>query len=155
MTTNANTTIDPDDYKKQAEVAYQSYFELMKSARSAQVEYGRWLINTLWLMHSGAIVGLLAHAGQHPPTYSGALFWFVAGIVWAFVAAFAAWWNFTFAAVLFQSWADVRMLHNARHWPSKKPGTGMLVTMWIALGGGIASIGCLVAGSIAVWRSWI
>jgi hypothetical protein len=148
---------DTEAYKKQAEVAYQSNFELLKSARSAQIEYGRWLINTLWLMHSGAIVGLLfkAHAGEHPPPYSGALFWFVAGIVSAFVAAFAAWWNFTFAAVLFHRWADVRMLHDPTHWPAQKPGKGMVVMMWIAIMGGVASLGCLVFGSIAVWRSWV
>lgn len=102
-------SLDPEIYNRQAEAAYQIGFELLKSARAAQIEYGRWLVNTLWLMHSGAIVGLVfkAHGGEHPPSYSGALFWFVAGIVSAFIAAFAAWWNFTFAAVLFHSWADV------------------------------------------------
>lgn len=146
----------PDVYSKQAEAAYQLSFELLKSARSAQIEYGRWLVNTLWLMHSGAIVGLLfkAHAGEHPPPYSGALFWFVAGIVSAFVAAFAAWWNFTFAAVLFQTWTDVRMLSDSNYWPQPAKGKAMKATMWIAIAGGVGSLFCLVVGSVAVWRSW-
>jgi len=153
----ASKTATSETYKKQAETAYQLNFELLKSARSAQIEYGRWLINTLWLMHSGAIVGLLfkAHTGEHPPAYSAALFWFVVGIVAAFASAFAAWWNFTFAAVLFQSWADVRMLHDPKYWHVQKPGKGMFVTMWIAMIGGLASLGCLLVGSIAVWRSWV
>lgn len=151
MTNNAEA------YEKRAQVAYESSFELLKIARSAQVEYGRWLVNTLWLMHSGAIVGLLfkVHVGEHPPSYTAALFWFVAGIVFAFVAAFAAWWNFTFAAVFFQSWADVRMLTDSQYWPTRKSAKSLQVTMWLALAGGIASLGCLVIGSVAVWRSWI
>ncbi len=155
--TETSMTTASEAYKKQAETAYQQNFELLKSARSAQIEYGRWLINTLWLMHSGAIVGLLfkAHSGEHPPAYASALFWFVVGIVAAFAAGFAAWWNFTFAAVLFQSWADVRMLNDPKYWPVQKSGKGMIVTMWIAILGGLASVGCLVVGSIAVWRSWV
>ena len=147
---------EPDVYAKQAEAAYQLSFELLKSARAAQIEYGRWLVNTLWLMHSGAIVGLLfkAHAGEHPPSYSGALFWFVGGIVSAFVAAFAAWWNFTFAAVLFHRWTDVRMLSDPQYWPQPDKGKAMKATMWIAIAGGIGSLVSLVVGSIAVWRSW-
>jgi hypothetical protein len=148
---------DSKAYGKQAEASYQLFLELLRSARSAQIEYGRWLINTLWLMHSGAIVGLLfkAHVGEHPPPYSGALFWFVAGIVWAFVAAFAAWWNFTFAAILFQRWVNVWIHHESPDRSIEKPGKGMWVTMWISIVGGIASLGCLVIGSVAVWRSWV
>lgn len=150
-------SLDQETYKRQAEAAYQLGFELLKSARAAQIEYGRWLVNTLWLMHSGAIVGLLfkAHSGEHPPSYSVALFWFVAGIVSAFIAAFAAWWNFTFAAVLFHSWTDVRMLSDSKYWPQPDKGKGMKVTMWIAITGGIGSLICLVVGSIAIWRTWI
>ncbi|WP_271588837.1 hypothetical protein [Bradyrhizobium sp. CCBAU 53415] len=106
---------DPESYKRQAEAAYQLGFELLKTSQATQIEYGRWLVNTLWLMHSGAIVGLLfkAHVAT---TICGR----VIGIVSAFVAAFVAWWNFTFPAVLFQSWADVRMLSDPKYWPAPK-----------------------------------
>lgn len=59
---------DPEVYKRQAEAAYQLSSELLKSARAAQIEYGRWLVNTLWLMPPGTLVGLpfKAHAGEHP-----------------------------------------------------------------------------------------
>lgn len=48
---------DPEVYKRQAEAAYQLGSELLKSARAAQIEYGRWLVNTLWLMPPGTLVG--------------------------------------------------------------------------------------------------
>lgn len=59
---------DPEVYKRQAEAAYQLSSELLKSARAAQIEYGRGLVNTLWLMPPGTLVGLpfKAHAGEHP-----------------------------------------------------------------------------------------
>lgn len=150
-------TSEPETEKKHAEAAYQLHVELMKSARSAQIEYGRWLINTLWLMHSGAIVGLLfkAHAGDHPPPYSGALFWFVAGIVSAFAAAFAAWWNFTFAAALFQRWTNIGMPHDPQYQSAEMLGPRFQVTMWVAIVGGIMSLVFLVVGSVAIWLSWV
>lgn len=43
--------------QRQAEAAYQLGSELLKSARAAQIEYGRWLVNTLWLMPPGTLVG--------------------------------------------------------------------------------------------------
>lgn len=54
--------------QRQAEAAYQLSSELLKSARAAQIEYGRGLVNTLWLMQAGTLVGLpfKAHAGEHP-----------------------------------------------------------------------------------------
>lgn len=40
-------SLDPETYRRQAEAAYQLSFELWKSvARAAQIEYGRWLVNT-------------------------------------------------------------------------------------------------------------
>ncbi|HEY0329500.1 MAG TPA: hypothetical protein VGC77_10405 [Rhodopseudomonas sp.] len=141
---------------KQAELTYQSIIELRKSAYSSQAEYGRWMINTLWLMHSGAIVGLLfkAHAGEHPPAYAGSLFWFVAGIVFAFIAAASAFWNFTFAAQLFHSWADARMLSNLDAWPKRVKTLRFVITLWISMTGGLLSLSCLVLGSISVLHNW-
>lgn len=141
---------------KQAELTYQSILELRKSSYASQAEYGRWMINTLWLMHSGAIVGLLfkAHVGEHPPAYAGSLFWFVVGIVFAFIAAFSAFWNFTFAAQLFHTWADARMLSSLEAWPKAVKMRRFATTLWISMAGGLFSLGCLVLGSYFVMQSW-
>jgi hypothetical protein len=80
----------------------------------------------------------------------------VAGIVLAFLAAFAAWWNFTLAANIFGKWADVKMLIDRNFWPQPDAvlARRMTATLYIAIVSGIASVSCLLGGSIAIWRTW-
>ena len=147
---------DNDPYRRSAEVVFHDLKEGQRVARTAQAEYGKWLINTLWLMHSGSIVGLLfkAHAGQSPPPYFSALWWFVAGIVLAFGAGFSAWWNFTFAAAQYEKWADHRMLNDQKYWPKETGSSRSSITLWIAVAFGVLSVGCLLGGAWAVSSSW-
>lgn len=147
-----------DDYKKVAEARYSLNIELLKSARAAQIEYGRWLTNTLWLMHSGAIVGLFSKIGtaDHPPAYWSSVFWFVAGIVFAFMSAFSSWWNFTYSAKILENWADPKMLVDRGTWPQMAPALfkRVTITLYVAIGGGVASVGCLLGGSLTIWCLW-
>lgn len=143
-------------YERQAEVVFNDLKETQRSARASQIEYGKWLVNTLWLMHSGSIVGLLfkAHVGGTPPPYLGAIWWFVAGIVFAFGAGFSAWWNFTFSTLYFHKLADYRMLSAREFWPKPERSRHMLATMWVAIACGVLSLVCLLGGTWAVWHSW-
>lgn len=145
-----------DDYAKHSEAVYKDLKEGERLAKASQVEYGKWLVNTLWLMHSGSIVGLLFRTpiGAGAPPYLGALWWFVAGIVFAFGAGFAAWWNFTFAANTYSTWADYRMLTSPEHWPKAAQPRALQVTMWIAIACGVASVACLLGGAGTVWATW-
>jgi hypothetical protein len=144
------------DYRKTAELMYARMINAGQRAYAMQAEYGKWLINTLWLMHSGAIVGLLfkATAGNVPPPYLSSVWWFIFGIVFAFGAGFAAWWNFTFAAVQCEKWANFRMFTDREHWPSGPIDRKLMVTLWVSVGCGFASIICLIGGAASVWCTW-
>jgi hypothetical protein len=123
------------------------WWDLSKSARQAQIEYGRWIVNTLWLMNSGAIAGLLIHwdgKGTVPHKVSIALF--TVGIVFGFAAAAAAWLNFTISDDLFRRWG-----YAGASWASvdvEKNWKWMRRTMYAAIASVLISIGCMVAGAI-------
>jgi hypothetical protein len=128
------------------------WFESSKSARTAQVDYGRWIVNTLWLMHSGAIAGLLAKwNGNGIPPQPSALKFFVAGIVLAFGTAAAAWLNFSIADVLFRKWT-----YAGDDWHSTDVTTcskWLQRTMYIAIAAVAGSIICLIAGAVCILLS--
>lgn len=145
------------DYRIQAERAFESLRDIQKIAVGAQVGYGRWLINSLWLMHSGAIVGLIfKSSGSAPPPYLGAIWWFIAGIAFAFFAGFAAWLNFSMFWEKHAAWADVRMLTNPKHWPRPDPKYSFRIrfTLRTSVGCGVLSLACLIGGAAAVWYTW-
>lgn len=143
-----------DTYKEHAKEIYERMVEASRFSAEKQADYGKWLVNTLWLMHSGAIAGLLFKASAtSPPPFLGALWWFVSGIALAFAAGFAAWWNFTFAYKQYERWADPSMLNDASKWP-KDTDPRITATMWVAVTCGVISVFCLLAGAAAVYCSW-
>jgi hypothetical protein len=78
--------------------------DLAKTASDAQVQYGRWIINTLWLMHSGAIAGLATKWDAHETLpFKSSFVCFGLGILLAFAAAIFSWFNFTFATNLYRA----------------------------------------------------
>jgi len=145
-----------DDYKQQSTLVYNRMVESIRFCATAQSEYGKWLVNTLWLMHSGALVGLLFRSPGGRPEYLGSLWWFVIGIALAFGAGFAAWWNFTFATDLYSKWAKVSMLTNPADQPTEDPVQSLKIkiTMWIAVVAGVLSLCCLLGGAAAVYCNW-
>lgn len=146
-----------DDYRTMAAQALESLRDMQRIAVGAQLEYGRWLINTLWLMHSGAIVGLVFRSsGSAPPAYLGAIWCFVAGVALAFLAGFAAWCNFSIFWEQFAKWADVRMLTHREHWPKSDPRYSFWIrfTLLASVGCGLLSLACLLGGAAAVWWMW-
>lgn len=77
--------------------ALQFYEKNVEFGRKTQAEHSKWLINTLYLLHSGAIAGILIRV---PPErlspFIQPLSWFIVGIALAFVTAFAAWLNYRY-----------------------------------------------------------
>lgn len=144
-----------NDYRIAAEAAYKQLAEMNAHVSRLQGEYGRWLINTLWLFHSGAIAGLLFKAGSSGPLPDPtSLVWFVAGMVLAFGAGFAAWCNFTFVTCQLQRWANHQMLTDPACWPKGGPDWKIPFSMWVAIGFGVLSLFCLVGGTYGIFRSW-
>src|SRR6266436_6113441 len=102
--------IDPN-YKVVAEATFKQFEDYKSKSYQMQSDYGKWLVSTLFLMHGSAIAGLIFKTGgTAAPPYLFATFWFVAGIVFALGAGFAAWWNFTFAMQIYAAWAQPQML---------------------------------------------
>jgi len=123
--------------------------ELYKSVLSTQSAYGRWIFNVLWLVHSGALAGLIAakatgKLGDH--TNWNALGPFVLGIVFAIAASFAMWWSFSYA---------VKEVHEAirqdrwPEWSNKSMWTYNVAALF-----GIVSLLCLAGGSYLVADTW-
>jgi hypothetical protein len=145
-----------EDYKQQASLIYDRMIESLRFCATAQADYGKWLINTLWLMHSGAIVGLLFRSGGGRPDYLGSLWWFVFGIAFAFAAGFAAWWNFTFAVQQYEKWANPGVLSDPANWPKLDLTMSLKIrlSMWVAIGFGVLSLACLIGGATFVYCNW-
>jgi hypothetical protein len=148
---------DPEAlYREQAKLFYNQAVDRAKLSATIQADYGKWLVNTLWLMHSGAIVGLLFRATTTGrPPYFSELWWFIFGVAFAFGAGFASWWNFTFAVNQYDQWASPAILTDRTKWPITAAFKWKIrVTMWVAIVCGLLSMGCLILGALAVYRAW-
>lgn len=145
-----------DSYRRQAEIVYVQMRQMHEFSLKMLGEYGRWLISSLLFLHGATIGGLLFKASGTggPPTYLNALWWFIAGIVFALAAGFSAWWNFTFAAEQYHRWADVRMLSDKTYWPGPSSNCAVEVTKWMAVIAGVLSVGCIVGGAAHVACAW-
>lgn len=125
------------------------WWDSAKLAWNAQVDYGRWIVNTLWLMHSGAVAGLLYKWDARAPLpQSTAISFFIFGIVLAFVTACAAWLNFSVAEHLFRRWT-----YSKDDWPNvpiDENTKWMKRTTYVAIGAALGSLACLVAGAVSV-----
>ncbi len=124
---------------------YENGLEL---GRKIQSEYSRWLINTLYLLHSGAIVGIISRAPiEKIPQYSNSLWWFVCGLALAFLTGLATWSNYE---LYVRAHLEVIKHIRERRW---HPGQRVKAAMWthyttfIALAVGLASFVCLLAGA--------
>jgi hypothetical protein len=113
-------TGEDENYRIVAEAAFKQLEDMRSKAFMMQADYGKWLVSSLFLMHGSAIAGLMFKSGGAAlPPYLFAVPWFVAGLVFALGAGFAAWWNFTFALEHYQIWSKPNMLIDREHWPQK------------------------------------
>lgn len=144
------------DTKAPDEGLVKYYEATVDYARKTQSEYSRWLINTLYLLHSGAIAGILTRVpSAEVSKFIPALSWFVVGIALAFTAGMAAWTNFHWFIDHYN-----RVIHLCRRgeWQppdSKPPSTVYIRSSWkVALGFVICSFCILIVGSFKALRVW-
>lgn len=126
----------------------QFYESSLDFGRKTQAEHSKWLINTLYLLHSGSIAGILTRA---PPDklsqFAVSLWWFVAGVALAFFAGLATWINYHWFN---RTYSDLIKMIRQRHWrPNELPKSARFVaaTQWAALCVGLLSFGCLLIGA--------
>lgn len=124
------------------------YFEnTLDRSSKIQAEHSKWLINTLYLLHSGAIAGILARAPVNAvSTYSCAIGWFAVGLALAFFAGLATWFNYRCMIVSCSKiLGDIRTgaftgdITKYARWPKR--------TEIVALVLGLTSFACLIVGT--------
>lgn len=138
-------------YRQSAKVVYESLKRQSEFMRQMQAEYGKWIVSSILVLHSGAIGGLLYKFDLIKGS-AGSLWWFVIGIALAIGTGFVAWLNFTFADESAHKMADHRMLNDPNYWPKEVPLLcGIKATLWGAVVLGWASVACLIGGAWSVW----
>lgn len=147
---------DPQ-YRRSAEVVYRELQDYAEFARRLQSEYGKWLITTLWLVHAGAIAGLIfKNSSPNAPPYLPAIWAFVAGLVLALATGFCAWINFSLIEASLRKMADHRMLRWRKYWPSPTVPYKCAIngSLTLAVVFGILSVACVPIGAVLVACLW-
>lgn len=160
------TAISGDTWRRSAEIVYPQLKEWEKSARELHTSYSKWLITTAYAIHAGAIAGLVFNAGGQLPAYLPSVRWFVAGLLIALIAGFAAWINLSALEELYRQWANPNMLITpgketwpkeatelSTDWPIKcSLDNWIKYSLLCSIGAGIVSWLCILFGAISVAR---
>ena len=134
----------------------RTYYETgLDFGRKTQAEHSKWLINTLYLLHSGAIAGILYKVPiERISNFVGSLTCFATGLALAYLTALATWINYKFYIS-----AHIESLKTIREnrWSAETTPTKNIVltnrTEKLALLVGIASFMCLLIGAhLAFWN---
>ncbi|HWL06742.1 MAG TPA: hypothetical protein VNQ99_17700 [Xanthobacteraceae bacterium] len=130
--------------------------DLHQQADAAQVAIAKWLINALWLMHAGVIVGVLAKidAWNLPPSNVPRLWPFVAGILCAFSAGAATWANYS---VRTASYLSIRqnLISGEILKPESFYRARLRITGAVGLCAAMVSLGFLVIGALTLINGWV
>lgn len=128
-----------------------------KDALEVSANYGRWLLNSLFLMHGGALFGMFTFLGpvarepEKIALYAGTIWWFVLGLLCAMLSGFFAWLNWSYLADDYDHMADYRMLWDAQAWVRKPKHTlAMPITNYSSILFGFLSGLCIVGAADAV-----
>jgi hypothetical protein len=131
----------------------QFYEASLDFGRKTQAEYSKWLINTLYLLHSGSIAGVIYRAPSDKLVqFIVPLSWFVAGVALGFLAGLATWTNYHWFNI---AYSDMIKLVRRSEWQD-----GVLpnsvkyvaITQWLALGVGLLSFVCLIVGACSTLK---
>ena len=124
------------------------YESSLEFGRKTQAEHSKWLINTLYLLHSGAIAGILSRMPlEKIPQFVGPLKWFASGLALAFLAGLATWSNYELFNLTYSQL--IKRIRRSEWVAGDLPKSAKFVSWsaWIALAVGLASFGCLVIGA--------
>ena len=145
-----------DGYRRDASSIYGSLLQARFSADRMAAEYGKWIFQSLLLLHSGAIIGAFTYMSSAPSQrlqMSLAIPCFFAGIVLILLAGFAAWVNWSVIADAFRQQADPRMLEDRSRYPKGPPARTFLIkaSLWAAVAFGFMSGLFLLIGAAVVY----
>jgi len=145
-----------DRYKEIAKITYDGLMEMRRLSYTAQADYGKWLISSIFLMHGSAIAGLAFRASATGvPPYLSAILWFVVGMISALGAGFCAWLNFSAAASQYSNWAKPAMLFDQSSWPTETAKAREIeTTKRLSILCGLLSVLTLLGGALHVLWTW-
>jgi len=140
-----------------AAIVYNDLKEFQRTSFSVFAEYGKWLISSLVLIHSGALFGLFSFLdtlASNPAAlgaYKFPIWCFVAGLFLALVCGFLAWinWGMHFANAQAEARAD--MLWDPDRWVGKPIYVRSLDVTYIgSIVAGVASALCILFGAAMI-----
>lgn len=137
---------DSEDYRLLARETFQQSEHRFAVMFGVQADYGKWLIATLSLIHSGALYALATSKVDH--AQKDAFVPFLVGLLLALTCGLLTWINYNLQASTYMRWADPRMLANDDHWPRQPAAKGIDFTMWGGIIAGIASALCIAWGAL-------
>ncbi|SJM34610.1 conserved membrane hypothetical protein [Mesorhizobium delmotii] len=136
------------------------YHDLKTSQRATSqvaAEWGRWLIASLVLVHSGALFGmfsLLNSAATQPTTlqaFKAPVWCFVVGLLLALASGFFAWINWSMHSFNYASQARYNMLWDPEKWiGDRRYVRGLDITHWGSIGSGLLSALCIALGAALI-----
>ncbi|TIO30413.1 hypothetical protein [Mesorhizobium sp.] len=140
-----------------AAIVYNDLKESQRATFQIAADYGRWLIASLLLVHSGALFGLfsLLNSFANQPTslqmYKAPVWCFVAGLLLALASGFCAWINWSMHSFNYRSSARYDMLWDPEKWVDPPHYvTGLDVTNWGSIVCGLLSALCVAGGAALI-----
>ncbi|MER9461967.1 hypothetical protein NKI80_18875 [Mesorhizobium sp. M0387] len=137
-----------------AVVVYNDLKESQRATFQIAAEYGRWLIASLLLVHSGALFGLfslLSNPSTQQTTlqvFKAPVWCFVIGLLLALLCGFSAWINWSMHASNYQTSARYDMLWDPERWVDEpRFARGLDVTNWACIVAGLLSAACIAIGA--------
>jgi hypothetical protein len=146
------TDPNTDSYRRGASSVYESLLQARFSADRMAAEYGKWIFQSLLLLHSGAIAGAFTYMSNVPSQrlqMSQAIPFFVAGIIVILLAGFFAWINWSAIADAFRQQADPWMVEDRSRYPKGSPPRTRLIkaSLWVSVALGFTSGLFLIFGA--------
>lgn len=126
----------------------QFYENRLDFGQKTQADHSKWLINTLYLLHSGAIAGIISRLPiEKISQFASCLTWFAVGLAFAFLAGLATWSNYDLFNRTYLELIRRIRLNEWRSGEIPNIAKWVGVTAWLALALGLASFGCLLIGA--------
>lgn len=144
-----------ESYRRSASGVFKNVLQARFAADRMAAAYGKWIFQSLLLLHSGSIAGTfiyLSGAPSHRLQVSAAIPFFFAGIIMILLAGFAAWAHWSAIADAFRQQADPWMIEDhSRHPKGPSPRTRLIkASMWASVSFGFMSGLFLIFGAAVV-----
>lgn len=142
-------------YQKQARAYFDLSTDMRQKCFDAQMQWGRWVLNSLLLMHSGSILAITQVEGKAATLLQAAGIWFVCGIVAVLIAGTCAWINWSANFAVYNLRADPGVLVSRDRWIEEDGKYDGVIdsTLFLSIAFGALSVFCLLVGAVEAYRA--